>query len=145
MINLIKENDEKFVKDLEINWTDDVQNLAQLNDEQRKDAVQYNGDTLYRFRCDGVLVIQDEVCGSFGSTIDILSDSQDNANQTANDYFLATYSGLINYYQYKSSVMEDTSCSFRMTNLYTKEEAEEQNKFDTELYSFIDEELCSTL
>ena len=145
MITLIKENDEKFVKDLEINWTDNVQCLAQLNDEQRKDAVQYNGDTLYRFRCDGALVIQDEVCGSFGSTIDILSDSQDNANQTANDYFLATYSGLINYYQYKSSVMEDASCSFRMTNLYTKEEAEEQNKFDIELYSFIEEELCSTL
>jgi hypothetical protein len=127
-----KVNDVMNEKVINVNWNERCQALAQLNDKERKEAVQYVGtDHVYRFDLVGTLIDNGEE-GNFGSIIDIMADSVEEAEQAANDYFVATYLGIINYYQNKAQACPGCSCSFNMSRLYTQEEANEANRLDAE-------------
>lgn len=141
-----KVNDVMNEKAIPINWNERCQALIQLNDEERKDAVQYVGtDHVYRFDLNGILIDNGETF-NFGDIIDIMADSVEEAEQAANDYFIATHIDGINYYQNKSQSCAGCSCSFNMARLYTQEEANEVNSSNAKWEDIFSElELCSTL
>lgn len=148
MINFLetKVNDIKSERDLMIDWNSRVHNLAQLKEEDRKEAIQYIGeDHVYRFSVEGILIENGDK-GSFDSMIDIMANSVEEAEQAANDYFVATYIDIIEYYSNKARTCENCSCSFKMMNLYTQEEANEENRLNAEWEETLSElELCMTL
>lgn len=142
----IKENDIKFEKKININLNERCRVLTQLNHNERKEAVQYIGtDHVYRFDLTGTLIDNNEIF-NFGGIIDIMADSYDEAEQAANDYFVATHIDGIKYYQNKSQTCSGCSCSFNMASLYTQEEANEINSSNSRWEDIFSElELCSTL
>ena len=131
-----KVNDVKFEKEINIEWNEHTQKLAQLNETERLNAVQYIGtEHVYRFKLEASLFIRDEKYG-IDYTMDIIADSYDEAEQAAVNYFIASNMDVITYYREQANAMEDYSCAFMISSLYTKEEAQEANRLDEELFEF---------
>ena len=143
MINFLetKVNDVKFEKEINIEWNEHTQKLAQLNETERLNAVQYIGtDHVYRFKLEASLFIKGERYG-INYNMDIMADSYDEAEQAAVNYFIASNMHAITYYREQANTIEDCSCAFIISNLYTQEEANEANRLseqeEIEMESFL--------
>ena len=138
MILEVKKGDVNHRHELTVEWTDRVTRLAQINDDaKREEAIAYQGSNeVYDFKC---MIMsktsEDDVMYEESKTIEIIADSYDDARIAANDFFIAKYINRLN--RFNELVQEEENFSYEATllNVYTEEQAREENELEEELAS----------
>lgn len=130
--------------DLIKDWSSRTSKLAQLNEEKRRQACEIVGMTEV-FKYNFLASLHTDREYGFSNSIEILADCEQDAEESAREYFLAGNIDMINYYE-DVAKQEKGSCSFKIERVLTREQAAILNREATELdESFSELELAMTL
>lgn len=127
---LFEENDIKTEKEIEFIYTDRAHKLSRMNIVDRLNEIEYIGDEhVFRFYLEAQLKIKGEAYG-FDTLIDICADDFDSAEQAAIDFFYGSHLDALFHYMELSR--QGAEVKFLCRNLFTAEEAAEENQKQVE-------------
>ena len=129
---------------LAMDWSARTSKLAQLNEEERRQACELIGcGDVYRYNFIALLHTDREY--GFSKSIEILADREEDAESVAKDYFLAGNVDIMDYYKHLAE-KENGSCSFNMERVLTQSQAARLNEEEDAFFEALEEtELGMTL